>query len=173
ELRPLRVRVEPRSMIARVTLLLVLMALSGCAPGMSGNSGGPVTTPGRPTREVLPNGVVLIAQEHRASDVVAVQRWVLVGRRDQAAQQLRPSHYLEHMLFKGTPTRPPGSIDRLIEGLGGQSNAFTSHDYTHFDVVLPAQHLRAGVDLLADIAVNANFDQTELDAERKVVFEEM
>jgi zinc protease len=127
----------------------------------------------KPTREVLPNGVALIVKEHRASDVVALQLWMRVGGRDEAPDELGLSHYLEHMLFKGTPTRPPGSIDRLIEGLGGQSNAFTSQDFTHFDVVLPSAHARAGMELLADIAVNASFDQQELDAEKKVVFEEM
>ena len=122
---------------------------------------------------MLPNGVVLIALEHRASEVVALQLWMRVGGRDEAPDELGLSHYLEHMLFKGTPTRPPGSIDRLIEGLGGQSNAYTSYDYTHYDLVLPAGQLRAGVDLLSDIAVNAGFDQGEMDAERKVVLEEM
>ena len=157
-------------MSARGRLVLVLVLLAGCA---SGAAGGRAAVSSRPTRDVLPNGVVLIAQEHRASDVVALQLWMRVGGRDETADELGLSHYLEHMLFKGTPTRPPGSIDALIEGLGGTSNAFTSQDYTHFDVVLPAQHMRAGIELLADIAVNASFQQSELDAERKVVFEEM
>ena len=157
-------------MSTRGRLVLVLVLLAGCA---SGAAGGRAAVSSRPTREVLPNGVVLIAQEHRASDVVALQLWMRVGGRDETADELGLSHYLEHMLFKGTPTRPPGSIDALIEGLGGTSNAFTSQDYTHFDVVLPAQHMRAGIELLADIAVNASFEQSELDAERKVVFEEM
>ena len=157
-------------MSARGRLVLVLVLLAGCA---SGAAGGRAAVSSRPTREVLPNGVVLIAQEHRASDVVALQLWMRVGGRDETADELGLSHYLEHMLFKGTPTRPPGSIDALIEGLGGTSNAFTSQDYTHFDVVLPAPHMRAGIELLADIAVNASFEQRELDAERKVVFEEM
>jgi len=157
-------------MSARGRLVLVLVLLAGCA---SGAAGGRAAVSSRPTREVLPNGVVLIAQEHRASDVVALQLWMRVGGRDETADELGLSHYLEHMLFKGTPTRPPGSIDALIEGLGGTSNAFTSQDYTHFDVVLPAQHMRAGIELLADIAVNASIEQRELDAERKVVFEEM
>src|SRR5207247_1631313 len=170
KLRHLRLRAEPRRMSARGRLVLVLVLLAGCA---SGAAGGRAAVSSRPTREGLPNGVVLIAQEHRASDVVALQLWMRVGGRDETADELGLSHYLEHMLFKGTPTRPPGSIDALIEGLGGTSNAFTSQDYTHFDVVLPAPHMRAGIELLADIAVNASFEQRELDAERKVVFEEM
>jgi zinc protease len=126
-----------------------------------------------PRRHVFPNGVVLIVQEHRASDVVALQLWVKVGGRDEAPDEFGLSHYLEHMLFKGTPTRPPGSIDLMIEGVGGQSNAFTSSDATHFDVVMPADRARAGMELLADIAVNATFDATELEREKQVVFEEM
>ena len=77
------------------------------------------------------------------------------------------------MLFKGTPTRPPGAIDTLIEGFGGNSNAFTSYDFTHYDVLVPAAHVRAAMELLADIAVNASFVPAELEAEKKVVFEEM
>ncbi|HEV8676396.1 MAG TPA: pitrilysin family protein, partial [Methylomirabilota bacterium] len=127
----------------------------------------------RPQRHVFPNGVVLIVQEHRAADVVALQLWMRVGGRDEQRDELGLSHYLEHMLFKGTPTRPPGSIDQLIEGLGGTSNAFTSYDFTHYDVVVPAAHVRAALDLLADIAVNAAFVPAELEAEKKVVFEEM
>ena len=152
---------------ARLLLLLVVL-LAGCAlvtpraPGLA-----------TPTREVLPNGVVVISQEHRASDVVAVQLWLRVGGRDEAPEELGLSHYLEHMLFKGTPTRPPGSIDAELEGLGGNSNAFTSYDFTHYDVVVPASALRAAAALLADIAVNAAFVPAELESEKKVVFEEM
>jgi zinc protease len=105
--------------------------------------------------------------------VVALQLWFRVGGRVESADELGLSHYIEHMIFKGTPTRPVGSIDRLVEGLGGTSNAYTSYDYVHFDVVLPAPQIRAGIDLLADIAVNASFPPEEIAAEKKVVFEEM
>jgi zinc protease len=155
----------------------LILLLAGCAAVERTTAPGPTAgaTAGlpRPTREVLPNGVVLIVQEHRASSVVALQLWMRVGGRDEARDEIGLSHYLEHMLFKGTPTRPPGSIDRQIEGLGGRSNAFTSFDYTHFDLVLPATALRAGVELLADIATNASFNQADMDAERQVVLEEM
>ena len=148
---------------------LLAMLLAACATG-----GSPASTPGQgPLRTVLPNGVVLIAQEQRASDVVALQLWFRVGGRVETADELGLSHYIEHMIFKGTPTRPVGSIDRMVEGLGGNSNAYTSYDYVHFDVVLPAREIRAGIDLLADIAVNASFPPDEITSEKQVVIEEM
>jgi len=165
---------SPR-MRSSVSLLLALL-LGGClstGPAAVNMEAERTNLAAEPTREVLDNGVVLVTQEHRASDVVALQLWVRVGGRDEAPAELGLSHYLEHMLFKGTPTRPPGSIDALIEGLGGTSNAFTSYDYCHYDVVVPADSIGPAAEMLADIAVNASFVQEELDAEKKVVFEEM
>jgi zinc protease len=162
--------------LVRLAALALGGALAGCAapaaPGPAPAAGAAAAT-APPTRSVLPNGVVLIVQEHRAAAVVALQLWMRVGGRDEAPDELGLSHYLEHMLFKGTPTRPPGSIDELIEGLGGTSNAFTSYDFTHYDVVVPAARVATAAELLADIAVNASFVPAELEAEKKVVFEEM
>lgn len=156
------------------TAIAALLLSGGLLAACSTTAPNPTSsTAGGPRREVLPNGLVLITQEHRAADVVAVQMWVRVGGRDETAGELGLSHYLEHMLFKGTPTRPPGAIDTLIEGLGGNSNAFTSYDYTHYDVVVPSGALRPAVELLADIGVNASFPPAEIDAEKAVVLEEM
>lgn len=160
----------------RASLVLLGLLLAGCAA--SAPASAPAPRPAgapnpAPAREVLPNGVVLITQEHRAADVVAVQVWMKIGGRDEQGDELGLTHYLEHMLFKGTPTRPPGSIDRLIEGLGGSSNAFTGYDFTHYDIVVPAAHVEAALEVLADIAVNAAFVPEELAAEKKVVYEEM
>jgi predicted Zn-dependent peptidase/DMSO/TMAO reductase YedYZ heme-binding membrane subunit len=166
---PMDSTVGPPSRPGARFLVLLILLLVGCATTTARPPGGAAT----PTRQVLPNGVVLISQEQRASDIVAVQLWLRVGGRDEAPAELGLSHYLEHMLFKGTPTRPPGSIDAELEGLGGNSNAFTSYDFTHFDVVVPSSALRAAAALLADIAVNAAFVPAELESEKKVVFEEM
>jgi zinc protease len=157
-------------MVTRIAALaLGCVLFAGCATTTPSGA----ATSSRPVREVLPNGLVLITREHRAAEVVALQMWVRVGGRDESPSELGLTHYLEHMLFKGTPTRPPGSIDVLIEGIGGTSNAFTSYDYTHFDLVVPARALRTGVDLLADIGINASFPPAEIDSEKAVVFEEM
>ncbi len=157
----------------RAVLLASLLLAGAALLADPGAARAQDAAPPRPQRHVLGNGVVLIVQEHRASDVVALQLWLRVGGRDEAPDELGLSHYLEHMLFKGTPTRPPGSIDLMVESVGGQSNAFTSYDFTHFDVLLPAGQAASGIALLADIAVNASFDRTELDRERLVVLDEM
>jgi zinc protease len=144
------------------------LLLAGCATALG--TGGP---PAGPTREVLPSGVTLIVHEHRASDVVALQLWMRVGGRDEAPDELGLAHYIEHMVFKGTPTRPPGAIDRMIEGFGGRSNAFTAQDYTHYDFVVPAERLQPTLELLADLAQHVAFPPDEIESEKKVVFEEM
>ena len=151
--------------------LAVLITAAGCTLVAS----RPATSTGLPppVRVVLPNGVRVVVQEHRASDVTALQLWVRAGGRDETANELGLAHYLEHMLFKGTTSRPTGFIDRDVEGVGGRMNAGTSLDYTYYHVVLPAARTSAAIDLLADISVNASLDTAVLDAEKRVVLEEM
>jgi zinc protease len=122
---------------------------------------------------VLPNGMPVIVQEHRAGDAVALQLWVRAGARDETASELGLAHYLEHMLFKGTATRPPGFVDRDVEGVGGRINAATSWDYTYYHTLLPSARAVAGLEMLADVAVNATLDAALLDQEKQVVLEEM
>jgi zinc protease len=129
--------------------------------------------PAPPVRHVLPNGVRIIVEEYRSSDVVALQLWVGAGGRDEAATELGLAHYLEHMLFKSTSTRPGGYIDRQVEGVGGRMNAGTSLDYTYYHMVLPANQVLGGVETLADISVNASLDDQQLEREKRVVLEEM
>jgi zinc protease len=132
-----------------------------------------VDRPSDVVRRQLSNGVRVLVQEHRASDVVALQLWVAAGGRDEAATELGLAHYLEHMLFKGTPSRPAGRIEREVEGVGGRINAGTSLDYTYYHTVLPARRAVAGVEMLADIAVNATLETAALEREKLVVLEEM
>jgi zinc protease len=117
--------------------------------------------------------VRVIVQEDRASDVVALQLWVRAGGRDEAPSELGLAHYLEHMLFTGTTSRPTGFIDRDVESVGGRMNAGTSLDYTYYHMVLPAARTDSAIELLADISVNASLETAVLDAEKRVVLEEM
>ncbi len=115
----------------------------------------------------------MVIQEHTSSEVVALQLWVKAGVRDEAESELGLAHYLEHMLFKGTATRPRGFVDREVEGVGGRVNAGTSFDYTYYHVVLPAHRAAAGIELLADISLNASLDPEAFEGEKRVVLEEM
>jgi len=91
--------------VARIAVALVLTIVwGGCS--VTRPVSRTVQRPSGPSRYVLPNGVPVIVEEHRASDVVALQLWVQAGARDESARELGLAHYLEHMLFKGTPTRP-------------------------------------------------------------------
>lgn len=127
----------------------------------------------RPERARLANGLTAVLQPHDAADVAAVQLWVRAGARDETPEEAGLSHFLEHLLFKGTPTRGPGVIDETISGLGGEMNAATSQDWTYFHVVLPAARLDTALDVLADAAQHASFDPVELERERHVVLEEI
>ncbi|HEU5190415.1 MAG TPA: insulinase family protein, partial [Methylomirabilota bacterium] len=106
--------------------------LAGCAGQPAGTpvlpAANPAATAARgelppPTRTELPNGLRLIYQDHRASDIVAVYLWVGVGVRYEKPDELGYAHFQEHMLFKGTDKWGPGYIDRAVEGVGGRSNA--------------------------------------------------
>jgi zinc protease len=155
--------------LARLTLaLLVVTVSSACATGPANPTNRP------PTRHhVLPNGVRVVIEEHRRSEVVALQLWVQAGGRDETASELGLAHYLEHLLFKGTVSRPPGFIDREVEGVGGRMNAGTSLDYTYYHILLPAPRALAAIETLADISVNASLDEGVLEREKRVVLEEL
>jgi zinc protease len=125
-----------------------------------------------PVRQILPNGLRLIVQDHRAADIVAVYMFVGVGVRYERPDQLGYSHFQEHMLFKGTDKWGPGHIDRAVEGVGGRSNATTSFDYTDFYIVVPTEAMGTALQLLADMAFRSTFDDREVAREREVIFEE-
>lgn len=159
------------AMLIRRAWLLPLF-LWGCTA--TGPAVAPAHTPVQgPSRLVVNNGMRLIIQEHRASDVVALHLWVGVGSRDERPDELGFSHFVEHMLFKGTATLGPGFVEREVEGVGGRTNAGTSLDYTFYYILLPARHATRGVEVLADVAFNSGFDPKEIDRERRVIFEEM
>jgi zinc protease len=137
------------------------------APGAAAKSG-----PSGPIRQVLPSGLRLIIQDHRAADVVAVYMYVGVGVRYERPDQLGYSHFQEHMLFKGTDKWGPGYIDRAVEGVGGRTNATTSFDYTDFYIVVPVEAMEMAMQTLAEMAFRSTFPPAEVDREREVIFEE-
>lgn len=159
-----------------VPWLAVALLVSACAgSGLRSASPAPDAAQAElppPARQVLRNGLRLIVQDHRASDIVAIYLFVGVGVRYEAPDQLGYAHFQEHMLFKGTDRFGPGYVDRTVEGVGGRSNAVTSFDYTSFYLVLPSDATASGIELLADMAFRSSFVPDEIAREREVIFEE-
>lgn len=125
-------------------------------------------------RFVLDNGMVCLVKEDHSAPVVAVQVWVGVGSIHEAEFLGGGlSHYLEHMVFKGTPTRAPADVSKQIDNVGGDINAYTSFDRTVFWAELPSKHWQVGVDVLTDATLNASLPEEEWLREREVVFREV
>jgi zinc protease len=124
-------------------------------------------------RHVLSNGLTVIAEEVRSAPVVALQAWVQVGSADESDREAGLAHLHEHMLFKGTSTRGPGELARLVEGRGGEINAWTSFDQTVYHLVLASRFFAEGLDVLTDAILDAAFDPGELAREIEVVLEEI
>ncbi len=104
---------------------------------------------------------------------VAVGFWVGTGARDEDDPRSGASHFLEHLLFKGTPTRTALDIAEAVESVGGEMNAFTSHEYTAFYVRVPDDQLGLAIDILSDVVWAPSLRPDEMDAERKVILEEI
>jgi predicted Zn-dependent peptidase len=109
------------------------------------------------------------------SDVrsVALGFWVGTGSRDEPDERAGASHFLEHLLFKGTPTRSAAAIAEQLDEVGGDCNAFTSKEYTTFYVRLLAEHLDLGLDILSEIMWDPALREEDVDAERTVILDEI
>ncbi|MDR7544360.1 MAG: pitrilysin family protein [Armatimonadota bacterium] len=120
----------------------------------------------------LPNGLGVIIQEDHAAPVATFWVWYRVGSRNEPPGCTGISHWVEHLLFKGTPSHPAGTLTRLIDRLGGRWNAFTWKDYTAYFEVLPAPHIETAVRLEADRMQHTIFDPEVVARERTVIISE-
>jgi zinc protease len=120
----------------------------------------------------LDNGLRVLLQEDHRSPVASFQVWYRVGSRDERVGLTGVSHYLEHMMFKGSPTYGARVYSKLIETVGGQDNAFTSRDATVYHVTVAAEQLDLVLELEADRMRHLLLDPREIESERKVVMEE-
>jgi zinc protease len=123
-------------------------------------------------REVLPNGLTLLAQQERSAPVVAVVTHVKAGFFDEPDRWVGISHVLEHMFFKGTARRGVGAIARETKAAGGYLNASTSYDHTSYFAVLPTRGLEAALDIQSDALRNSAIDADELGRELRVIIQE-
>jgi len=124
-------------------------------------------------KKVLPNGLTLLVKAVRNAPVVAVNAWVKVGSVHERDEERGITHFIEHMLFKGTERLKVGELDRLIKSAGGYNNAHTRYESTDFIDILPAEKLSVGLETMADALQHSAFDPGELGRERQVVLEEL
>ena len=99
--------------------------------------------------------------------------WAGVGSRDESVELAGASHFLEHLLFKGTDTRSAREIATAVDAVGGEMNAFTTREHTAYYTRLPVSDLDFGLDLLTDVVSGPAFREPEIDAEREVILEEI
>lgn len=124
-------------------------------------------------KTVLDNGITVVSEHMDSVHSVALGFWVYAGARDEAPRFFGMSHFMEHMLFKGTPTRSALDISTAFDAMGAELNAFTSRECTCFYSRVIDEHLPEAFEILADMVVNASFDQDAIDLEREVVIEEI
>lgn len=120
----------------------------------------------------LKNGMTVLF-ERRKLPIVSVAFAVRCGSINETAKNKGISHYIEHMLYKGTPSRNTQKIAAEIERNGGILNGFTSNTATAYWCKMPSKHLSIALDVLSDMVKNPLFDKNELEKERKVIFEEL
>lgn len=124
-------------------------------------------------KNTLDNGLTVLVKETPGTKVATVQLWVKAGSIYEEKHEAGITHLIEHMIFKGTPTRAPGEVAGAIEAVGGQINAYTSYEYTVYHATLSSRNWAEAMEVLTDAVLHSNFDAGELEREKKVVLEEI
>ena len=123
--------------------------------------------------ETLPNGVRLVTEAIPAVRSAALGIWVGGGSREETAEESGASHFIEHMLFKGTASRTAQDLARQTDAIGGQMNAFTTKECTCFYARVLDEHLPQALDILWDMVYHSSFTQEAVETERGVILEEI
>lgn len=124
-------------------------------------------------KTILPSGITVITDHMTSVKSIALGLWFSVGTRDEDAHEAGMSHFMEHMMFKGTPTYSPLDISMHFDRLGAELNAFTSKEYTCYYSRFASDKLRDVLSVLADMVINSEFDREAIVLEREVVQEEL
>ena len=124
-------------------------------------------------KTVLKNGIRILTYHMPYMRSVTMGVWVNVGARDEAAQESGLSHFIEHMIFKGTSRRSAYQIAKEFDAIGGLTNAFTAMENTCYHAKVMDTHLETMVDILSDIFLNSTFAASEIEKERPVIFQEI
>ena len=124
-------------------------------------------------REVLANGLTVLTEEMQHIRSVSIGIWVKTGSRHEQAEHNGISHFLEHMVFKGTETRTAEDIARQVDSIGGNLDAFTAKECICFNVKVLDEHLPIALDVLSDLVLHPVFDTKDIARERGVILEEI
>ena len=124
-------------------------------------------------RQVLPNGLTVITEQMQNIRSVSIGIWVKTGSRDEDLQWNGISHFIEHMVFKGTRHRSAEDIARQIDSIGGNMDAFTAKECICFNVKVLDEHLPIAMDVLSDLVLNPVFAAQDISRERGVILEEI
>jgi len=124
-------------------------------------------------KTVLDNGITVMSEPVESVRSVALGIWFSVGSRDESPEEAGMSHFMEHMMFKGTPTRSAKEISESFDSIGAELNAFTSKEYTCYYSRFVDEHLPTAMELLSDMVVSASLEEEACTSEREVVIEEI
>ena len=141
--------------------------------GVRSTGGTRVPPVDRVERTVLDNGLRVLTDSAPERASVSLAAWVGVGSRDASDELAGASHFLEHLLFKGTAERDARAIALAVDGVGGDMNAFTANEHTAFYASVPASDADMAIDLLLDVLERPLLAESELEAERHVILEEL
>ena len=125
------------------------------------------------TRAVLPSGITIVGERMSSVHSVAIGTWVRVGSRHESAAEAGMTHFLEHIVFKGTHGRDALEIALAIESVGGHLDAFTGREATCFNARVLEENLELAVDVLADLTLRPRLDTADIDKEKAVIVEEI
>jgi predicted Zn-dependent peptidase len=124
-------------------------------------------------RQVLPNGLKIITEEMAHIRSASIGIWLQTGSRDEDPEWNGISHFIEHMVFKGTKHRTAEEIARQVDSIGGNMDAFTAKECICFNVKVLDEHVPTAVDILTDLVLNPVFDANDIARERGVIIEEI
>jgi predicted Zn-dependent peptidase len=133
----------------------------------------PVNEPRNIRREVLPNGLTVISEEMAHIRSISIGIWMKSGSRDEVAERNGISHFVEHMVFKGTASRTAKQIAREVDSIGGNIDAFTGKETICFNIKVLDEHVPVAIDILSDLILNPVFHAKDIVREKGVILEEI
>jgi zinc protease len=149
-------------------LFLILLSFVGLTIPVTAKS-----PTNQPEKLILPNGLTLLSCPEPEARLTTISVWVKAGPLTETPENSGISHFVEHLIFRGTPYKGAAEIAASVEALGGDLNGFTSSDFTCFHLTVPSQYFHQAADILLDLMAHPVLSKTNIENEKKVVLEEI